>query len=178
MDTTEKQKLTPEIFFVEKIPVVISDFIISGFTGWIYETVITSIYLREFVDRGVLPIPILPIYGLFSLILPFIFKRKHNPFFILLASAAGATVFELAGAYLTEAILHEQLWTYEHWPLNFFGGRVSVISSLIFGILCIVYVKGVHPFSQFLCRKLGKAFTIGTYALAGILIALCSFAWQ
>ncbi len=172
-EAENKQKLTPKIFFTEKIPIVISDFIICGFVGWTYETVITSLYFKEFVNRGVLPIPILPIYGLFSLFLPFIFKRKHNPFLIILISGLAATVFELLGAYITEAVLHERLWTYELWPLNFFGGRISVFSSLIFGILCVCFVKGFHPFSQFLQRKLGKGFNIGTYVLAAVLTALC-----
>ncbi len=172
-ETKKKHRLTPRIFFTEEFPIVISDFIICGFVGWSYETIITSVYFKEFVNRGVLPIPILPIYGLFSLFLPFIFKRKHNPIFIIIVSGLGATIFELLGAYITEAVLHEQLWTYEHWPLNFFGGRVSVISSLIFGILCVCYVKGFHPFSMFLQRKLGKVFLFGTYILAAILIALC-----
>ena len=61
----KKHRLTPRIFFTEEFPIVISDFIICGFVGWSYETIITSVYFKEFVNRGVLPIPILPIYGLF-----------------------------------------------------------------------------------------------------------------
>ena len=84
--------------FLKHVPVLIFDFIVCGFIGWAYETVITSVAMGRFTDRGVLPIPVLPIYGLFALILPLIFRREHNAFLVFFGSAAGATLFELAGA--------------------------------------------------------------------------------
>ena len=175
MDTSvaTTKKLTWRRFLLEILPIFVSDFIICGFVGWLYETVITSIYFAEFADRGVLPIPILPIYGLFSLILPFFYRKHKNPIFVLLTSSIAATVFELAGAYLTEAIWHERLWDYSHWKFNYFDGRISLFSSLIFGALCVCFVKGFHPFSLFLQRKLGKGFVIGLAVLSAILVILC-----
>lgn len=155
------------------VPVLIFDFILCGFIGWTYETVITSIAFGRFTDRGVLPVPVLPIYGLFALILPLIFKREHNPFLIFFGSAVGATVFELAGAYVTEAIWHERLWHYGDWKFNFFDGRISLFSSLIFGGLCLLFVKAIHPFSLYLNRKAQKAFAVSTSVLAAVLIVLC-----
>lgn len=171
--TASKKKISAKTIFLDWLPISLSDFIICGFVGWLYETVITSIYFGEFVNRGVLPIPILPIYGLFSLILPFFYRKHKNPFFVLITSSIAATVFELAGAYLTEAIFHERLWTYSHWKFNYFDGRISLISSLIFGLLCVFFVIGFHPFSLFLKRKFGKGFLIGLGILTTVLVALC-----
>lgn len=173
MSDNDSDKSRAERFFLEMLPIVVSDFIICGFVGWLYETVITSIYYKEFVNRGVLPIPILPIYGLFSLILPFFYRKHKHPLFVLITSSIAATVFELAGAYLTEAILHKRLWDYSLWPLSFFDDRVSLFFSLIFGLLCVCYVKGFHPFSLFLHKKFGKGFVIGLAILSAILIVLC-----
>ncbi len=159
--------------FLKHVPVLIFDFIVCGFIGWAYETIITSIAMGRFTDRGVLPIPVLPIYGLFALILPLIFRREHNAFLVFFGSAAGATLFELAGAYITEAIWHKRLWHYGDWKFNFFDGRISLFSSLIFGGLCLLFVKAIHPFSLYLNGKAPKTFAISTATLAAVLIVLC-----
>ena len=152
---------------------VLFDFIVCGFIGWTYETVLTSVVFGYFVDRGVLPIPLLPIYGLFSLILPFVFKRENNPFAIVAIGAIGATVFELLGAYITEYFFHERLWSYKDWKFNFFDGRISLFSSLIFGVLCVLFVKGIHPLSEGSVKKHPRAFPAAVYALSAVLIVCC-----
>ncbi|MBQ5312191.1 MAG: putative ABC transporter permease [Oscillospiraceae bacterium] len=161
------------VFLTEKLPVTVSDFIICGFTGWVYETVLTSVVFGEFVDRGVLPIPILPIYALFALVLPFFFKRSQNPVFITLAGAAGATIFELICSYITERIWGYQLWSYVDWKFNF-EGRISLFSSLIFGVMCVLFVKGIHPLSEYLQKRFGKGFAAAVYILAAVLAAICA----
>ncbi|MBQ5317321.1 MAG: putative ABC transporter permease [Oscillospiraceae bacterium] len=158
--------------FIKNLPVMVSDFIICGFTGWVYETVLTSVVFGEFVDRGVLPIPILPIYALFALVLPFVFKREQNPLFITLAGAAGATVFELICSYITERIWGYQLWSYADWRFNF-EGRISLFSSLIFGVLCVLFVKGIHPLSCYLSKRFGNGFAVAVYLLAAGLVTIC-----
>ncbi|MBO4636196.1 MAG: putative ABC transporter permease [Clostridiales bacterium] len=165
--------MTAKKFFIDKLPVLITDFLICGLIGWIYETVLTSVVMHTFVDRGVLPIPVLPIYGLFALVLPLIFKRKTNFLVIGLTGALGATVFELISAYITESIFGYQLWTYEGWKFNFFGGRISLFSSLIFGALCVIHIKAVHPLTEFLQKKNGKVFAVFSYLVFAGLTAYC-----
>ncbi len=154
------------------ITVLLADFIICGFIGWAYETILTSVVFGEFVERGVLAVPILPIYGLFALVLPFIYKKEQNPLFIGLTGAVGTTVFELAAAYLTEAIWHERLWSYADWKFNFFDGRISLFSSLIFGVMCVVFVKWIHPLMQWMKGRFGRRFDIAVCAAAVLLIVL------
>lgn len=146
--------MTPKEFITRKLPVMAADFIIGGFIGWIYETVLTSIVWGQYAERGVLPIPILPIYGFFAVILPFFFKKEHNIFLIFIISTAGATIFELIGAYLTEALLHERLWSYTAWKFNYFDGRISLFSSLIFGAMSVLFVKCIHPLTEKLILKI------------------------
>lgn len=146
------------------------EFVLCGITGWVYETVLTSIVMGEFVHRGYLHIPVLPIYGVFGLILMIIFRKKQTVPFIFFVSVIATTVLELIGAYAIEAVLHRRLWSYEDWPLNFFEGRVSVLSSIIFGILSLFLMKVIHPFSDFLDKKLPSwaMYTAGTLCWASI----------
>ena len=154
------------------IPVLLADFIICGFIGWAYETVLTSIIFGGFVERGVLAVPILPIYGLFALVLPFIYKKEQNPLFIAVTGAVGTTVFELIAAYVTEAIWHERLWSYADWKFNFFDGRISLFSSLIFGVMCVVFVKWIHPLMLWLRERFGRKFDIAVCVIAAALIVI------
>lgn len=157
----------------EKIPIMLADFLTGGFTGWVYETVITSIAFGRFEDRGVLPVPILPIYGFFALILAFLVKRETNIALLFILSSAGATIFELMGAYLTESLMGERLWDYGDWPLNFFDGRISVFSSLIFGGMCCFFVKLLHPLILKIQGRTPKAFPAVVYAITAVLAAIC-----
>lgn len=119
-------------------------FMADSFIGWVYETVITSIAWGRFADRGVLHIPICPIYGIFAAAAAPLFSRHKGYGFVFAVSAAAATVMELASSFLLEAILHTQLWDYSGRACNF-EGRISLFSSLIFGILGVIFIKGTHP---------------------------------
>lgn len=146
------------------------EFTLCGITGWVYETVLTSIVMGEFVHRGYLHIPVLPIYGFFGLILTVVFRRKKTVPFIFFVSVIATTVLELAGAYVIEAVLHRKLWSYNGWPLNFFEGRISVLSSIIFGILSIFLMKVIHPVSDKLYDKLSSSAMSLTGTLCWVII--------
>lgn len=119
-------------------------FTICGISGWIYETALTSYLWGQFAERGFLHIPVLPIYGVFAFILIPVFK-KHNGFFtVFFGGMAIATFLELISSYIIEAVIHEQLWSYRTWDFNF-QGRISLYSSLIFGVLSVILIKVVYP---------------------------------
>ncbi len=147
-----------------KISSLLLQFMLAGFAGWVYETVLTSVVLGEFVDRGVLPLPILPIYGFFAVFMSVVFPPKMKWYNVLLISTIGTTIFEYIAALITERIFGYMLWDYFMWPLNF-QGRISLFSSLIFGILSVLFVKAVKPFAEWLHSKFPKASTAGTFLL-------------
>lgn len=129
----------------KRICTYVIEFTICGMCGWIYETILTSYLWGRFADRGFLHIPVLPIYGFFAFILLPVF-RKHNGFFtVFIGSTIITTVLELICAYAIEAVLHERLWSYRSWDFNFFDGRISLYSSLMFGVLSVILIKAVHP---------------------------------
>lgn len=126
-------------------------FTICGICGWIYETAVTSYLWGRFADRGYLHIPVLPIYGVFSFIMIPIFK-KHNGFFtVFFGGMAITTVLEFISSYIIEWILGKSLWSYNSWDFNY-DGRISLYSSLAFGLMSVILIKLAYP----LVKKLYK----------------------
>ncbi len=119
-------------------------FTICGICGWIYETAVTSYLWGRFADRGYLHIPVLPIYGVFSFIMLPVFK-KHNGFFtVFLGGMAITTALEFISSYIIEWILGKNLWSYSSWDFNF-DGRISLYSSLAFGLMSVILIKVAFP---------------------------------
>ncbi len=132
---------------------IIPIFIISSFIGWLYETIITSIQCGQFVDRGVLHLPLCPIYGFGALMILLLFGRIKNGFVVFCAGTLVTTLVELIASYLLEYFLHIHLWSYAGWPLQF-EERVSLLSSIVFGILSVLLVKIIYPATQKWMQKI------------------------
>ena len=136
------------------------EFVIAGLVGWIYEVVTVWILFDRFENRGLLHLPILPIYAVGAFLLLIIIKKKRNPVILFTAAFVITTLFELGSAYLLEFIFHKRFWTYETWPLSILD-RSSAVSSAIFGILAVAYFYGLHPLSGKLSEKFPKAVCTG-----------------
>ena len=131
------------------------EFVAAGFVGWIYEVVTVWILLHRFENRGILHLPIIPIYAVGAFILLFIIRKKINPVLLFIAAFVITTVFELGASYLLEFIFHKQFWTYKTWPMSILD-RSSGVSSGIFGIMAVAYFYGLHPLSGKISEKLPK----------------------
>lgn len=129
------------------------EFVAAGFAGWIYEVVTVWVMWHYFDNRGLLHLPVIPIYAVGAFILLIIIRKKLNPVLLFIAAFAITTAFELASSYLLEFIFHKQFWTYETWPLSILD-RSSGVSSAIFGVMAVAYFYVLHPFSGKLSRKL------------------------
>lgn len=147
------------------------EFAFYGFIGWVYETVLTSAVWGFFAERGVLHLPILPIYGFCALLLILILGRLKNVPVIFLVGTVAITAAELAASYILDLFTDQPLWDYFSWPLNF-EGRISLFSSLIFGVLCVLLIKLLHPFMEWFAEKIGgKALKIMGFILLTAIIA-------
>ena len=161
---------------VTRISVYLLEFIIACFLGWVYETVLTSVVEGRFVDRGVLPVPLLPIYGFFAVVMGLLITSDTNWFKVFVIGTVGTTVFEYICSIVTEKIFGYMLWDYFQWKFNF-QGRISLFSSIIFGAFCVLFVKAVAPVSEKFHEKLPKGACIVTLALAVTNLALCIMHW-
>ncbi len=148
-------------------------FLLSSFIGWVYEIICVYVVFGRYFDRGVLHIPCCPIYGFGMLILYFLFRKIKNPAVIFLGSVGITTSVEYLTAIVAEYKFHRILWSYNGWPLNF-QGRVSAVSSCLFGIMALLFMKLVIPvLDRIYSSKAAK--TVSVFA---VLIFLCIVAWE
>ncbi|MCM1329469.1 MAG: putative ABC transporter permease [Ruminococcus sp.] len=139
---------------VNKISALILEFAAYSFIGWAYETILTSAVWGRFAERGWLHLPICPIYGFCALALLLILRKIKNPFLIFLAGTAVTTAAELAASYVVWDLAGSRLWDYDNWAFNF-EGRIALGSSVIFGVLCVLLMKVLHPAAKYLADKVG-----------------------
>lgn len=138
-----------------KISALIIEFTAYSFIGWLYETALTSAVWGRFAPRGwLLHLPICPIYGFCALILLFIFQKVKGALPVFVLGTLITTAAELAASYILDNFIDDPLWDYNSWAFNF-EGRIALGSSLIFGVLCLLLIKVLHPFAGFILGKAG-----------------------
>lgn len=122
-------------------------FLAASFIGWLYEIACMKLIFGIYEDRGVLYLPLCPIYGFGLLILMAIFGKVKSIVLLFAGSVLLTTGIELAVSYVMEYAFHTSLWTYEGWPLNF-QNRISLISSCIFGLMALLNLKVIKPAAE------------------------------
>ena len=120
------------------------EFMLASFIGWLYEIVCVWLVFHVYYDRGILHLPLCPIYGFGLFVLTLIFGKVKSPAALFAGSFLLTTAIELAVSYIAEYKFRVILWTYEGWPLNF-ENRISLISSLIFALMALLFIKGLRP---------------------------------
>ena len=114
----------------------------------------------RFVNRGFLNGPVCPIYGFGMVgVAVLLSPLKDNLLWMYLGSAVITTVIEYITGWMLERIFHAKWWDYSDMPLNI-GGYVCLLFSLIWGALCVVIVRYVHPAIAGLVEHLPNWLTI------------------
>ena len=119
-------------------------FMAASFIGWLYEIACMELLFGVYADRGVLHLPLCPIYGFGLLILIAIFGRVRSSILLFAGSVLLTSGIELSVSYFMEYVFHTALWTYEGWPLSF-QNRISLVSSCIFGLMALLNIKLIKP---------------------------------
>lgn len=157
-------------------------FLVFSVIGWIYETCLVVFeYKEEFYNRGFLWGPYLPIYGFGGLIIILSMSKIKNkkmmlwkipvtPVVCFFLITLVATSVELLGSYIMEWTMGEWLWDYTNFGPNF-QGRISLESSIRFGIMGMVGLYIIYPLLTLIYKKTGKS--IGYKVVMGILT--CGF---
>jgi uncharacterized membrane protein len=129
-------------------------FFLYSFVGWAWETALFTVQERRFVNRGFLNGPFCPIYGFGALLLLlFLENRVGNIFALFFIAVVLTTSLEYLTAVLLENLFHAKWWDYSMFPLNY-KGRVSVISSAVFGIFAVLQIRFIHPFVRSLTEQI------------------------
>lgn len=121
-----------------------AEFTLCSFCGWLYEVLLNLIMYRFYEDRGMLHLPLCPIYGFAGLALLLLFRRHNHWLPVFAGSVLIPTVLELLTFHPLQKIAGYPLWNYSAWWCNF-RGIISLPSSLLFGLMGLLLVRGIHP---------------------------------
>lgn len=121
-------------------------FIIYSFLGWIIECSWVSYEKKKIENRGYLFGPICPIYGVGVLICLLMVSPLNFPwyleFFLIMLFCS---IVEYSTSVILEKIFHVRWWDYTNSTKLNLNGRVSLITSLGFGIGGLLVLHIVHP---------------------------------
>ena len=131
-------------------------FFLLSIAGWLWEVAIYLIEDGEFVNRGVLFGPWLPVYGCGGLFLAFLLKRwEYKPVRTFFASMIICSMLEYASGCFLERVWGVRWWDYSGQFLNL-KGRICLWGSLLFGVGGWLLVCYVIPYVKMIYRKLWK----------------------
>ena len=104
-------------------------FYVYCFLGWIFESCYVSFRKKEWVNRGFLHGPFLPIYGSGAVMMLFVSEPfKNNLILTYFAGVVGATLLELVTGAAMEALFKVRYWDYSNQKFNY-KGNISLTYS-------------------------------------------------
>lgn len=144
-------------------------FIIYSVLGWMAETVYCSVPKGHFVERGFLRGPLCPIYGAGAVII----LRALEPYIdnipvLFILGLILTSLLEYITSFLMEKIFHMRWWDYSEHRFHI-NGRVCLLNSTLFGLLCVVLTEVIHPPIEDLIHRLPDP---ALFVIAAILFAL------
>lgn len=136
--------------------------------GWLFESTVCSISARKPVNRGFLFGPVCPIYG-FGAVAAILFLSpfKNNPILLFVLSILVLSFWEYLVSLFLEKVFHKSWWDYSEHPLNL-NGRVSLGTSLVWGVLSVLLIYFIHPFVITVMDRIPKSLNL---AVAAFLLA-------
>ena len=147
-------------------------FLFYCFVGWCIETTFVSCRKKQFVNRGFLYGPVIPIYGSGAIVILFatLPVRRHLAAVFLLGMLA-ATILEYITGALMESAFKVRYWDYTNHKFNLHG-YICLNTSLAWGVLSVVLVRWLHgPVESVVFRIPETASQILAFVLSGLFLA-------
>lgn len=114
------------------------------FFGWCFESAFVSVKNRNFVNRGFMRGPFLPLYGSGAIMMLVVsMPFSNNLWLTYIAGCIGATVLEYITGIIMEALFKVRYWDYSNQKFNF-QGQICLSSTLAWGGLTILMTRVVH----------------------------------
>lgn len=131
-------------------------FFVYAFIGWLMETIYAFFMLGGFHKRGFLLGPICPLYGFGALILLILLKNyKEKGFKLFFLAAVIFSAFEYITGFALDALFQLKFWDYTQDFLNI-NSRISLMYSIIWGLIAVIFFKIIHPFMEKIVKKITK----------------------
>lgn len=122
------------------------------FCGWIWESCYVSACQRNWINRGFLHGPWLPLYGSGAILVLFVtLKVRENMGMVWLLGMIFATILEYVTGYVMEKVYKVRYWDYSSKKFQI-NGYISLISSIAWGFFSVLLVFVVHPQVEHLLR--------------------------
>ena len=119
-------------------------FFIYCFLGWCWESCYVSAKKRQWVNRGFMKGPFLPIYGFGALsVLIATLPVRPFPVLVFIFGMIGATALELVTGICMEKLFHVRYWDYSNQKFNF-KGHICLTSSIAWGAFSLAMIYGFH----------------------------------
>ncbi|MDZ5725358.1 MULTISPECIES: putative ABC transporter permease [Acetobacterium] len=123
-------------------------FFIYAIIGWMCEVVYCSIPAKKFINRGFLNGPYCPIYGVGAvIIIMFLMPYISNPILVFFIGIILTSSLEYITSWGMEKLFHAKWWDYSDHKFNI-NGRVCLLNSFLFGLLCVILMYMVHPIAS------------------------------
>lgn len=139
-------------------------FFIYCFLGWVWESCYVSAKKKEWINRGFLHGPFLPIYGSGAIIvLIWTIGVRNHIVLVFLFGMIGATILEYVTGACMERLFKVRYWDYSHLPMNL-NGYICLPVSLGWGVFSVFMVRGIHiPIEDLVLRipeRIGEVLTV------------------
>ena len=120
-------------------------FFIYCFCGWVWESCYVSTCKRQWVNRGFLRGPLLPIYGSGAILILFVtLPVKNNLVLVWIFGMLAATILEYITGAVMERIFKVRYWDYSNHMVQL-NGYICLSSSIAWGFFSILLVRFIHP---------------------------------
>lgn len=139
--------------------------------GWIFETSYVSLKERNYVNRGFLKGPWLPLYGSGALvILLATLPVRDNKIAVYFIGAAAATLLEYVTGVLMVKIFRVRYWDYSNQKIQF-QGHICLSSSIAWGALSLLLVYVIHrPVEKLVLSLSENVISVIAVAVTAVLI--------
>lgn len=123
-------------------------FYIYCFFGWIIESTYVSVCTGNWINRGFMRGPVIPIYGTGAVIVLFaVIPFRTSPILVFIVGTVVASILEFVTGFVMERIYKVRYWDYSDKPFNLCG-YICLFNSLCWGVLSILLIYLVHSWVE------------------------------
>lgn len=142
-------------------------FYIYCFLGWCFESAYVSIRKKQFVNRGFMKGPLLPLYGSGAIVVLFAaLPFRQLPVMVYVTGMTAATILEYAVGVIMEKLFRVRYWDYSDQKFNV-QGHICLSSSIAWGFLSLAMIYGMHkPIERFVLSMPSIVVSVGALLIS------------